>query len=68
MSEWNLVESYTLEALAEEGLTPEELQQRWVNVADDMALIPERNVRVSKQGDLIRVEVSQELLDCMRGC
>ncbi len=68
MSEWNSVESFTLEALAEDGVTPADLKKRWEEVADDMALIPERNVRVTEQNGMVRVEVSQELLDCMRGC
>ena len=66
--EWNLVESFTLEALAEDGVTPAALKKRWEEVADDMALIPERNVRVTEKGGMVRVEVSEELFDCMRGC
>jgi hypothetical protein len=40
---------------------------KWSNVAEDMALVPERNVRVTEEDGRVRVEVSQELFDCMSG-
>ena len=40
---------------------------KWQNVAEDMALVPEHNVRVTEADGRIRVEVSQELFDCMSG-
>ncbi|MGE4291454.1 MAG: hypothetical protein AB7E32_04500 [Desulfovibrio sp.] len=64
---WTVVESYPLHEMEHEGLTPENLQGRWEEVADDMALIPERNVRVIEEKGIVRVEVSEELYDCMRG-
>ena len=67
MSDWNIVESYAAEELANEGLAPGDLRRRWHEVADDMALIPENNVRVVEQAGVVRVEVSEELYDCMRG-
>ena len=67
MSEWNVIESYSLESMEEEGYSKESLQGKWEEVADDMALIPDRNVRVTELNGVVRVEVSQELLECMRG-
>lgn len=40
---------------------------KWYEVAEDMALIPERNVRVTSEAGRVRVEVSRELFDCMSG-
>lgn len=64
---WTVVESYPLHEMEHEGLTMANLQGRWEEVADDMALIPERNVRVVEDKGIVRVEVSEELYDCMRG-
>ncbi|MBN2139620.1 MAG: hypothetical protein PHV85_01975 [Desulfovibrionaceae bacterium] len=43
------------------------LRRKWEDVAEDMALIPELNVRVNVVSGVVRVEVSEELYDCMRG-
>ncbi|MGE4552828.1 MAG: hypothetical protein AB7D57_06930 [Desulfovibrionaceae bacterium] len=67
MSEWNIVESYAAEELADQDLAPGDLKRRWTEVAEDMALIPENNIRVVEQAGVVRVEVSEELYDCMRG-
>ncbi len=40
---------------------------KWENVAEDMALYPEVNVRVREDGDLVHVEVSDSLADCLHG-
>ncbi|MEF2145765.1 MAG: hypothetical protein V3573_09990 [Desulfovibrionaceae bacterium] len=65
--EWVVAESYPLHEMEHEGLTPENLQGRWEEIADDMALIPERNVRVISENGIVRVEVSEDLYACMRG-
>ena len=41
--------------------------KRWTDVAEDMALIPERNVQLREEGETVYVEVSEELDSCMRG-
>ncbi len=64
---WVVAESYTLEELAKDGLDAQGLKTKWENVADDMALIPERNVNVIETAGSVRVEVSEELYSCMRG-
>jgi ribosomal protein L31 len=35
--------------------------QRWSDVAEDIGLIPERNVRVVQEGDETVVEISEEM-------
>lgn len=60
--EWKVAESYPLK-----DVDPRELREKWENVADDMALIPERNVRVYIEDGVVRIEVSEELYDCMAG-
>ena len=64
---WKVAESYPAGELLEMGQSPESLRTKWENVAEDMALIPERNVRVVLENEVVRVEVSEELFDCMRG-
>ncbi|SKA83529.1 hypothetical protein SAMN02745704_01660 [Paucidesulfovibrio gracilis DSM 16080] len=64
---WVVAESFPLHEMEPNGLTKENLQGRWEEVADDMALIPERNVRVVEENGIVRVEVSEEMYDCMRG-
>lgn len=64
---WVVAESFPLHEMESNGLTPENLLGRWEEIADDMALIPERNVRVVEDKGLVRVEVSEEMYDCMRG-
>lgn len=67
MNEWNIVESFSAEDLANQNMAPGDLKRHWAEVADDMALVPELNVRVVEQAGVVRVEVSAELYDCMRG-
>ncbi|BBD07418.1 hypothetical protein [Desulfovibrio ferrophilus] len=44
-------------------------QKRWADVAEDVALYPEMNVRVVKTDDKggVRVEVSEELYSFFKG-
>lgn len=65
--EWTVAESYTLEDMKENGVSPKWLEGKWMNVAEDMALIPENNVRVIVDNGICRVEVSTYLMECMRG-
>ena len=65
--EWTVAESHSLEDLKEQGVSPKWLEGKWMNVADDMALIPENNVRVVEENGMVRVEVSTYLMECMRG-
>ena len=65
--EWTVAESYTLDELKENGVSPKWLEGKWMNVAEDMALIPENNVRLIVENGLCRVEVSTYLMGCMRG-
>ncbi|WP_243545090.1 hypothetical protein [Pseudodesulfovibrio tunisiensis] len=64
---WVIAESFPKEDLEKEGVSSTWLQKKWMDVADDMALIPERNVRVVEEGGVVRIEVSQELMECVRG-
>lgn len=64
---WKVAESYPAEELFELGQSPDSLETKWKNVAEDMALIPELNVRVVLENETVRVEVSDELYCCMRG-
>lgn len=66
-NEWVVAESYPLEDLKEQGVTPKWLEGKWLNVAEDMALIPENNVRVIEEDGNVRIEVSVYLMECMRG-
>ncbi|HBR06408.1 MAG TPA: hypothetical protein DD766_04980 [Desulfovibrio sp.] len=61
-NEWVLAENVQ----AEPG-EAQVLLAKWQSVAEDMALVPELNVRVTEEGGRVRVEVSQELYDCMSG-
>jgi len=65
--EWVVAESYLLKEMKENGVTPKWLEGKWLNVAEDMALIPENNVRVIMDDGVCRVEVSMYLMECMRG-
>ncbi len=59
---WKVAESYPLK-----DVDPAELRDKWVNVAMDMALIPENNIRVYIEDGIVRIEVSEELYNCMAG-
>ncbi len=65
--EWTVAESYSIEEMAEQGMNTQKLLAKWLNVAEDMALIPENNVRVFHENGIVRVEVSVYLMECMRG-
>jgi len=65
--EWTVAESYALADMQEQGVSPKWLEGKWMNVAEDMALIPENNVRVVEEDGVVRVEVSTYLMECMRG-
>jgi len=64
---WVVAESYPVEEMEKEGVSPEWLRGKWENVAEDMALIPETNVRVEIRNGVCFLEVSEELMACMRG-
>ncbi len=64
---WKVAESYPADELFEMGQSPDTLEKKWKNVADDMALLPDMNVRVVLENEIVRVEVSEELFNCMRG-
>jgi len=66
-NEWTVAESHSLAELEAEGVSAAWLGRKWMNVADDMALIPENNVRVIEENGIVRVEVSVYLMECMRG-
>ncbi|MDQ7835191.1 MAG: hypothetical protein RDU24_07390 [Humidesulfovibrio sp.] len=42
---------------------PKALLRKWANVAEDMALIPELNVRMRVEAGMFVVDVSPELYD-----
>lgn len=65
--EWTVAESYPLKELESNGVTPEWLEGKWLSVAEDMALIPENNVRSVVEDGVVRIEVSVYLMECMRG-
>lgn len=65
--EWVVAESYPLSDMEENGVSTKWLEGKWLNVAEDMALIPENNVRVIEEGGVCRIEVSVYLMECMRG-
>lgn len=65
--EWTVAESYARKDMDEQGVSKEWLAGKWMNVAEDMALIPENNVRVAEEDGVVRVEVSVYLMECMRG-
>lgn len=68
MEEWVVAESMTDEEMESEGMDAGALSGKWEEVADDMALIPENNVRVVTENGVTRVEVSTVMMDCLRGC
>ena len=55
------------EKLPVDECDPKALLKKWANVAEDMALIPELNVRMRVEGGHFVVEVSPELYDVFRG-
>ncbi|WP_027180389.1 hypothetical protein [Maridesulfovibrio bastinii] len=57
---WRVAESHPIK-----DVDPRELREKWENVAEDMALIPERNIRVYIEDGVVRIEVSDELYECM---
>lgn len=59
---WKVAESHPLK-----DVDPAELRDKWFNVAMDMALIPENNIRVYIEDGIVRIEVSDELYACMAG-
>ncbi|NDV23173.1 MULTISPECIES: hypothetical protein [Desulfovibrionaceae] len=59
---WKVAESHPLK-----DVDPAELRSKWVEVAMDMALIPENNIRVYIEDGIVRIEVSEELYNCMAG-
>jgi hypothetical protein len=61
MDEW--IEA---ERLPVEEADPKALLTKWANVAEDMALIPERNVRMRAVDGHFVVEVSAELYEVFR--
>ncbi len=65
--EWTVAESYTRQDMEANNVTPEWLAGKWMDVAEDMALIPENNVRVIEEGGVVRIEVSVYLMECVRG-
>lgn len=60
-SEWIQAES-----LPVDEADPKALLRKWANVAEDMALIPELNVRMRVEAGMFVVEVSPELYDVFR--
>jgi hypothetical protein len=61
MSEWILAESLPMDEA-----DPKALLRKWANVAEDMALVPELNVRMRVEAGMFVVEVSPELYDVFR--
>jgi hypothetical protein len=66
-NEWVVAESCSVSDLEKEGVSSKWLESKWMNVAEDMALIPENNVRVVEEDGVVRIEVSVYLMECMRG-
>ena len=62
MEKWIVAES-----LPTEEADPKALMQKWINVAEDVALIPALNVRMRAEAGMLVVEVSQELYDTFSG-
>ncbi|MHC1700683.1 MAG: hypothetical protein AB9900_06860 [Humidesulfovibrio sp.] len=61
MSEWIQAESVPVDEA-----DPKALLRKWANVAEDMALVPELNVRMRVEAGMFVVEVSPELYDVFR--
>lgn len=60
-TDWILAESVPLDEA-----DPKALMTKWVNVAEDMALLPELNVRMRSEAGMLVIEVSPELYDVFR--
>lgn len=60
-TDWILAESVPVDEA-----DPKALMTKWANVADDMALIPELNVRMRAEAGMLVIEVSPELYDVFR--
>jgi hypothetical protein len=54
------------EKLPVDEADPKVLLSKWANVAEDMALVPERNVRMRVEDGHFVIEVSPELFDVFR--
>ncbi|WP_419786824.1 hypothetical protein [Pseudodesulfovibrio sp.] len=65
--EWTVAESHSLAEMEEQGVSAKWLEKKWMDVAEDMALIPENNVRTIEADGVVRIEVSMYLMECMRG-
>lgn len=61
MEEWIFAEK-----LPVDEADPKKLMTKWANVAEDMALVPELNVRMRVEGGHFVIEVSSELFDVFR--
>lgn len=61
MDEWIVAEQ-----LPVDDADPKALLAKWANVAEDMALVPELNVRLRVEAGQFVVEVSQELYEVFR--
>jgi len=57
-TDWILAESLPMDEA-----DPKALLRKWANVAEDMALVPELNVRMRVEAGMFVVEVSPELFD-----
>lgn len=55
------------EKLPVDECDPKALLRKWADVAEDMALVPELNVRMRVEEGFFVVEVSPELFDVFRG-
>lgn len=64
---WIIAEGYPKEELEKEGVSAKWMQGKWEEVAEDMALIPERNVRIRETEEMVFIEVSEEMMRCMKG-
>lgn len=60
-TEWIMAES-----LPVDEADPKALLRKWANVAEDMALVPELNVRMRVEAGMFVVEVSPELYGVFR--
>lgn len=57
----------TIESLPTDTTDPVALRHKWELVAEDMALVPEVNVRVEVKGTEYVALISEEMYDCLRG-
>lgn len=62
MEEWIVAES-----LPADEAEPRALMQKWINVAEDLALVPALNVRMRAEAGMLVIEVSPELYDTFSG-